>query len=559
MNIRTKLTLLASVSVFALLVVALASYIGLNTTTNALTAVVEDNLPSVKSLLETNEAQTNIMRAGLRISIYENDYSDASRQEIRAAIAEQDAVWKTIDASVNAYLAVPIQPDDEAELRPLQDIFKVVWGEWKQNIQAWETVIHKIAELPAGQVAAQQQLFAQYRQTYIAQRPSYVTAQDALQALIVYEERRAQDDGAEAVNSASAAMTILVIVSLVALVVLAGLCISVFRAVMIPLDHTRRTIAAIAAERDFTRRVSINSNDEVGLLVKDFNNLIDVLQGSLREIQTRMVDVHGAVESLSTAAQQVATSSSNQSSSTSAMAASIEEMTVSISTVSSSADDAQAVAREAGNISDQGGAIIEQTVTEMGTIAQTVATASRVIQTLGEESQQISSVVQVIKEVADQTNLLALNAAIEAARAGEQGRGFAVVADEVRKLAERTAQSTADISAMIGKIQTSAKEAVNEMEHVVKQVESGQTLAQDAGARIQTIREEAGKVSNAVTEISNALKEQSQASQDIAKHVESIAQMTDENNAAAEETAAGAQHLDKLAQEVNHTVSQFKV
>jgi methyl-accepting chemotaxis protein len=112
---------------------------------------------------------------------------------------------------------------------------------------------------------------------------------------------------------------------------------------------------------------------------------------------------------------------------------------------------------------------------------------------------------------------------------------------------------------MIGKIQVSAKEAVAEMDHVVKQVESGQTLAQDAGARIQSIREEAGKVSGAVTEISNALKEQSEASQDIAKHVESIAQMTDENNAAAEETAAGAQHLDQLAQEVNHTVSQFKV
>ncbi|GHU17945.1 hypothetical protein FACS189475_02600 [Betaproteobacteria bacterium] len=183
--------------------------------------------------------------------------------------------------------------------------------------------------------------------------------------------------------------------------------------------------------------------------------------------------MRAAVESLSTAAQQVAASSANQSSSTSAMAASIEEMTVSISTVSNSATDAQAVAHEAGEISDQGGGIIGQTVSEMGVIAQTVAQASQVIQTLGSESQQISSVVQVIKEVADQTNLLALNAAIEAARAGEQGRGFAVVADEVRKLAERTAQSTGDISTMIGKIQVSAREAVEEMEQVVQQVGSG--------------------------------------------------------------------------------------
>ena len=133
------------------------------------------------------------------------------------------------------------------------------------------------------------------------------------------------------------------------------------------------------------------------------------------------------------------------------------------------------------------------------------------------------------------------------------------MADEVRKLAERTAQSTGDISAMIGKIQVSAKEAVEEMERVVRQVESGKTLAQNAGERIAEIREEAGKVSGAVTEISNALKEQSQASQDIARHVESIAQMTDENSAAAEETASGAQHLHQLSDSVSSTLAQFKV
>jgi methyl-accepting chemotaxis protein len=195
----------------------------------------------------------------------------------------------------------------------------------------------------------------------------------------------------------------------------------------------------------------------------------------------------------------------------------------------------------------------------MGVIAEIVGKASKVIQTLGEDSQQISSVVQVIKEVADQTNLLALNAAIEAARAGEQGRGFAVVADEVRKLAERTAQSTGDISTMISKMQVSSKEAVEEMSHVVEQVESGQALAQEAGERIRSILDEANRVSDAVTEISAALKEQSQASQDIARHVESIAQMTDENHAAAEESASGAQELSQLAHEINDVLAKFKV
>jgi methyl-accepting chemotaxis protein len=559
MSIRTKLILLGFVSVFSLFAVAVAGYYGLNTTRDALSLIVEDNLPSVRSLLQASEAQTDIVRTGLRISVYENDDSSTARKEIAESNTEHDEAWKTADTVLTEYFAVPIPPEI-TDLKPLQDKFKTAWDEWKKHVVVWEKIIGKINELPAGSGAAtRRDVFLQFNDAFLEQRPSFVVAQKALRELIVHEEKRAKDNGAAAEKSARAMITALTIVSLVAFLILVALCISVFRAVMIPLEQTRKTMAEIIAYRDFTRRVPINSNDEIGLMVKDFNNLINILQKSITEIQTSMTEVRTAVESLSAAAQHVADSSSNQSSSTSAMAASIEEMTVSISTVSNSADDAQAIAHEAGEISDQGGGIIEKTVSEMGVIAQTVAQASQVIQTLGNESQQISSVVQVIKEVADQTNLLALNAAIEAARAGEQGRGFAVVADEVRKLAERTAQSTGDISTMIGKIQVSAREAVEEMERVVQQVGAGQTLAQDAGKHIQTIREEAGKVSDAVTEISNALKEQSQASQDIARHVESIARMTDGNNAAAEETAAGAQQLDQLSQNVNQIVSQFKV
>jgi methyl-accepting chemotaxis protein len=559
MNIRTKLMLLGFVSVISLAIVAVSGYYGLSSTTQSLTAIVEDNLPSVRSLQEANGGQTDIVRAGLRISLYETDYSAPAKQITRESIAEQGAAWEKVDAAIDEYLAVPIEAIDEAELRPLHEKFKPAWNEWKEHIKAWTAVSHKIAELPPDQEAAQQELYVQYKAAYLEQRPTYVKAQKALQALIDYEGKRAKRDGEGAEKSAHTMITVLAVVSLIAFIILVALCFSIFRAIMTPLELTRQTISDIAAHRDLTRRVTLESNDEIGLLVKDFNGLVDVLQSSLRDIQQSMVDVRSSVESLTVAAGEVATSSANQSSSTSAMAASIEEMTVSIGTVSNSATDAQAIAQEAGETSDQGGSIIQQTVTEMGTIAQTVAQASQVIQTLGEESQQISSVVQVIKEVADQTNLLALNAAIEAARAGEQGRGFAVVADEVRKLAERTAQSTGDIGGMISKIQVSAKEAVDEMKRVVKQVEAGQTLAQDAGERIQTIRDEAGKVSDAVTEISNALKEQSEASQDIAKHVESIAQMTDENHAAAEETADGAKRLDQLALAVNQTVSQFKV
>jgi methyl-accepting chemotaxis protein len=216
------------------------------------------------------------------------------------------------------------------------------------------------------------------------------------------------------------------------------------------------------------------------------------------------------------------------------------------------------MATKAGKMSEQGNQIIKRTQDEMAAIAQIVSEASGIIRVLGDESHQITKVVNVIKEVADQTNLLALNAAIEAARAGEQGRGFAVVADEVRKLAERTAQSTLDISSMVDKIQISADEAVKGMGHVVSQVESGQGLTREAGERMQSITEGSGVASGSITEISEALKEQSQASHDLARHVESIAQMSEENNAAAEGVAENAKYLGRLANDVKVALQAFR-
>lgn len=559
MSIKAKLLTLIGVAVIALVLVGGAGTMGVRTTSAALDEAVSVRLPSVEYLMVANEASTDTVRSALQMAVWENDFSPKGREEFARTVELYDAAWKRAEEALAAYRKVPLFEYEMATLKPMQDAFDKEFANWKKLNQEWGAIMRQIAAVPAWQEAEQRALFQQFYSAYFNQRDAFRASETKLKALIDYEGDQAVASG-NAAKQQSANLTLLqqgAFVGGLIVVVLVG--ISVYRAIMAPLELTRRTMEDIAQQRDFTRRVPVASNDEIGQMVTGFNSLVDRLQASMQDIQARMKEVRGAVESLSTAAQQVAASSANQSGSTSAMAASIEEMTVSISTVSNSAGDAQSMARQAGEISDEGGQIIERTAAEMGAIAATVAQASQVIQALGNDSQQISSVVQVIKEVADQTNLLALNAAIEAARAGEQGRGFAVVADEVRKLAERTAQSTGDISAMISKMQVSSGEAVAEMERVVQQVESGQALAQDAGQRIQAIREEAGRVSDAVTEISNALKEQSEASQDIARHVESIAQMTDENNAAAEETAAGAQRLDQLAEEVDATVAQFKV
>ena len=264
-------------------------------------------------------------------------------------------------------------------------------------------------------------------------------------------------------------------------------------------------------------------------------------------MQTNADGVASASQQLASTSEQLAISTAQQSEAASGMAAAVEEMTVSINHVSDSANEAKHVTGETGSLSEDGRRIIQDTVEEMQLIVATVTEASVTIHAVGENSQRISSIVQVIKDVADQTNLLALNAAIEAARAGEQGRGFAVVADEVRKLAERTAQATTEISGMIGAVQSSAQTAVVTMQHAVTRVDCGKTMAGPAGESMNGISDGAGRVVAAVNEISSALREQSMASNDIAANVEKIAQMSEENSAATREAADTARQLEALA------------
>ena len=195
----------------------------------------------------------------------------------------------------------------------------------------------------------------------------------------------------------------------------------------------------------------------------------------------------------------------------------------------------------------------------MNTIAESVASSTDVVRQLGEQSQRISGIVSVIREIADQTNLLALNAAIEAARAGEQGRGFAVVADEVRKLAEKTASSTQEISAMIGEIQSGTEMAVKQMEAGASQVGKGVTVAGATGTAIQDIDAENARVVAAVDEISTALREQAVASNQISQGVERIAQMTEENSAAVVSVAGSANDLLMLAATLKASVDNFRL
>jgi methyl-accepting chemotaxis protein len=254
---------------------------------------------------------------------------------------------------------------------------------------------------------------------------------------------------------------------------------------------------------------------------------------------------------------QVSVSSGHQSDAAAAMAATVEELTVSIGQITDNAGHAQKASLQAESLSNDGAQVIRDVAAEIRSIAGEITETANTVTALGGESQRISSIVAVIREVAEQTNLLALNAAIEAARAGEQGRGFAVVADEVRKLAERTSNATKEIAGMIKLIQDRSDDAVSGMNRTVAKVSGGVELATRAAEAIDGIAQSAKRAEAAITGITGALTEQTIASGQIAGSVERIAQMTEENSAASKASVESAGVLSTLAQQMRSAVMRF--
>ena len=352
-------------------------------------------------------------------------------------------------------------------------------------------------------------------------------------------------------------------ISLITLLIalISGLIMGVYtiRSVTRPLGEMQSMITHASREHDFTGRISVHANDEVGKTATAFNDLLQSMQQSLGEVRQGIIRIDDATAALASASKQASTASMASSESASSMAASVEEMSVSINSVTEHTHEALNIANAAGEHSETGGAIIGDAISAMAEIVVQVRDVGTAITELGQHSNQISTVVQVIKEVADQTNLLALNAAIEAARAGEQGRGFAVVADEVRKLAERTSKATEEIAGMVNDIQIRSHSAVDTMERTIGSLEKGSELAAKAGEAITAIRSANAEVQRVFSGINEAMREQGAASYDIAQKVERVAQASEESSSSVDVSAGEATKIRNLANDMRNNIERFRV
>ncbi|RLJ17806.1 methyl-accepting chemotaxis protein [bacterium endosymbiont of Escarpia laminata] len=326
-----------------------------------------------------------------------------------------------------------------------------------------------------------------------------------------------------------------------------------------PILQLSRTIEDVEQNSDLTRRVAIQSSDELGMAAAAFNSLMEKFQNSIQQVNDASAQLATTSEETSVITEQTNEIVQNQLMETTQVATAMNEMSATVQEVANSTSNASETAAMANREATAGQQAMEQTIVQIRQLALDVESTSNVIKTLEKNSDEINSVLDVIKSIAEQTNLLALNAAIEAARAGEQGRGFAVVADEVRTLASRTQASTEEINQMIEKLQSGTRQAVATMGKSREKAHAVAEQASNTGSSLVSIVEAIGQITDMSAQIASASEEQSAVAEEINRNVVQINDMTEQSAVGAQQTSVASGDLARLATDLQSLVGQFKV
>ncbi len=356
-------------------------------------------------------------------------------------------------------------------------------------------------------------------------------------------------------------LLVIIIVGLVSIFIGIFMAIKITKSIKSPVETTAEHIE-LMSKGDFTFSISqdaIESGDEFGIIARAMDALLTNLKNVFNEIISSVHSLTSSATQLSSIAEEMSRTAENSSTRANSVATASEEMSQTVVDVAKNTANIAESAKKAVEIAQQGNDIVDKSVSEVKEINLTVNESAKFVKSLGEKSAHIGEIVGVINDIADQTNLLALNAAIEAARAGEHGRGFAVVADEVRKLAEKTAQSTSEIEGMIKAIQNEVAKAVDVMDSATKKVETGVNLTAQAGEALKAIVKSSDELQLMVQQIASATEEMSATSEEISKEIVDIANASRDTTSSSQETAQSAVNLSKIATKLDEKVRFFRI
>lgn len=538
LTISRQLSLMALVTIVILLVVGVIG----NRVANSINSAVEY---SEKNIIPTVESIGTMRLAFLEIQVavpgHIAAYNDAEKKELDERIA---ASRQRFSATLADYEKIAANSGQQN-----LDLLAADRKAYEEFVSFLSPVLDKSRNSEVGNA----------KELFNEGKPIIAKLNESLIAHAAYSKELASEQRQSADATFSGGNALLMVSSALGVLLLGGLSLVLNRSISRGLIGVEQTVARVEADLDLTARVPIRRDDEIGRMGVALNRLLGRLQSNLKTVAQMAEHVLQSADTMSEASRQVADSSETQSSAASSMAAGMEQLTVSINHVGDRATHTRERVAYAGKLATEGESVVVKTVEDIDTIAISVSSSAELINRLETQSREIASVVNVIKEVADQTNLLALNAAIEAARAGEQGRGFAVVADEVRKLAERTGKSTREITDTIAVMREGAQAASLSMLSAVEQVTASVSRASGACDMIRKIGEGSREAVGMVSEITDAIHEQSSSSTSVAQSVERIAQMAEQSTASAQASAHTARQLNTLAQEMRTITDQYKL
>ncbi|HFE37125.1 MAG TPA: methyl-accepting chemotaxis protein [Gammaproteobacteria bacterium] len=346
-------------------------------------------------------------------------------------------------------------------------------------------------------------------------------------------------------------------IALLAGLIIAGL---IGRSISSPIRHAAEAMDDIAeGEGDLSKRLNEEGKDELGHLSAAFNRFANKVHGIVSQVAGSTAQLASSAKHMSEVTQLTTEGVRQQQNETEQVATAMNEMTMTVQQVAEHASDAAQSAQSANKETDIGQQVVNRVVESINTLAGEIESASAVIQQLEDESENIGSVLDVIRGIAEQTNLLALNAAIEAARAGEQGRGFAVVADEVRTLASRTQKSTEEIQTMIQRLQTGSREAVLAMNSSTEKAQQSVSHADEAGKSLQTISQAVNRITDMNIQIASAAEEQGGVANEINRNINNINEVVQQTAEGSQQISQASEELSQLSLELKVLVSQFKL